>query len=166
MVSIRRILFPGLLPSFLKVRYYRWFTKARIGKGTKISLFSYIIAKKVNIGKNCRIGPLTFIEIEKTLEMGDYVQIRMLTNIRTGVLKIGDDSEIMDNVRIGGILTHHSKLIMGKRVGIFPYAYVNPSYEIILEDGVGIGGRSHLFTHGANILLECHFPGRISCIHR
>ena len=142
MVSIRRILFPGLLPSFLKVRYYRIFTGAKIGKGTKISFFSYI-------GKNCRIGPLTFIEIEKSLTMGDRVHISMMTNIRTGVLAIGDDSEIMDNVRVGGILTHRSVLTIGKRVGIFSYAYINPTYEIVLEDGVGIGGRCHLFTHGS-----------------
>jgi len=72
-----------------------------------------------------------------------------MTNIRTGVVTIGDDSEIMDNVRIGGILTHRSILTIGKRVGIFSYAYINPTYEIVLEDGVGIGGRCHLFTHGS-----------------
>ena len=55
----------------------------------------------------------------------------------------------MDNVRVGGILTHRSKLSIGKRVGIYSYAYINPTYEIILEDGVGIGGRCHLFTHGS-----------------
>lgn len=149
MVSFRRIIFPGLLPSFIKVRYYKWITGAKIGKGTSISFFSYIICPNVEIGNDCRIGPFNFIEVEKTLILGNRVSISMFTNIRTGMLQIGDDSEIMDNVRIGGILTHRSKLTIGKRVGIFPYAYINPSYEITLEDGVGIGGKSHLFTHGA-----------------
>lgn len=149
MVSVRRVVFPGILPSFLKVRWYKWITGAKIGKGFKISLFSYIISPKVEIGDNCKIGPFTFVEASHTLKLGNRVSISMLTNIRTGTLIVDDDSEIMDNVRIGGIHTQKSSLIMGKRVGIFPYAYINPSYEIFLDDDVGIGGRSHLFTHGA-----------------
>ncbi|OLS19461.1 MAG: putative acetyltransferase [Candidatus Heimdallarchaeota archaeon LC_3] len=148
MVSIRRIIFPGLLPSFIKIRYYRWFKGAKIGKGSKISIFSYVKSPNISIGINCKIGIMTFIETVKEVKLGNRVKINMQTSIRTGILHIGDDTEIMDNVRIGGILTHKSSLLIGKQVGIFPYSYINPSYEIIIEDGVGIGGRSHLFTHG------------------
>jgi acetyltransferase-like isoleucine patch superfamily enzyme len=148
MVSIRKIIFPGFLPSFMKVRYYKWFKKAKIGKGTKISLFSYISAPKIVLGKKCKIGMMTFIEATKSVQLGNYVKISMQTSIRTGIIQIGDETEIMDNVRIGGILTHKSSLIIGKQVGIFPYCYINPSYEILIGDRVGIGGRSHLFTHG------------------
>ncbi|MFW9995693.1 MAG: hypothetical protein ACFFD4_26880 [Candidatus Odinarchaeota archaeon] len=165
MVSTRRILFPGLLPSFLKIRWYRWFTGAKIGKGTKISFFSYIRSPKVTIGDNCRIGPFTFIEASHELKLGNRVSIQMLTNIRTRIIEIDDDSEIMDNVRIGGIHTQHSRLKIGKHVGIFPYAYINPSHEIILEDGVGIGGRCHLFTHGVWPSKLDGFPMKYAPIH-
>ena len=158
MVSIRRMIFPGFLPSFLKIRYYRWFKGYKIGKGSKISFFSYIACPKVKIGTHCRIGPLTFVEASHEINFGNYVSISMMTNIRTGYLIIDNDSEIMDHVRIGGIHTQNSKLIMGKRVGIFPFAYINPSHEIILEDGVGVGGSSHLFTHGAWMSLYDGYP--------
>jgi acetyltransferase-like isoleucine patch superfamily enzyme len=143
------MLFPGILPSFLKIRYYKWVKGYKIGKKSKISFFSYISCPKVTIGTHCRIGPFTFVEASHEIKFGNYISISMLTNIRTGTIYIDNDTEIMDHVRIGGIHTQNSKITLGKRVGIFPYAYVNPSHEIILEDGVGIGGQSHLFTHGA-----------------
>ena len=149
MVSVRRMIFPGFLPSFLKIRYYRWFNGYKIGKGSKISFFSYISCPKVEIGTHCIIGPFTFVEASHELKFGNYVSISMFTNIRTGSIFIDNDSEIMDHVRIGGIHTQRSKITIGKRVGIFPFAYINPSHEITLEDGVGVGGSSHLFTHGA-----------------
>lgn len=158
MVSVRRMIFPGFLPSFLKIRYYRWLKGYKIGKGSKISFFSYISCPKVNIGKNFRVGPFTFIEASHEIKFGNYISISMLTNIRTGSIFIDNDTEIMDHVRIGGIHTQNSKLTIGKRVGIFPYAYINPSYEIILEDGVGIGGSSHLFTHGAWMSVYDGYP--------
>ena len=158
MVSVRRMIFPGFLPSFLKTRYYKWFKGYKIGKGTQISFFSYISSPKVNIGSHCSIGPFTFIEASHEIQFGNYVSISMLTNIRTGTILVGNDTEIMDHVRIGGIHTQNSKITIGKRVGIFPYAYINPSHEIILEDGVGIGGASHLFTHGAWLSKYDGFP--------
>lgn len=158
MVSVRRMIFPGMLPSFLKIRYYRWLKGYKIGKGTKISFFSYVACPKVTIGSHCRIGLFTFVEASHELKLGNYVSISMMTNIRTGSLFMDNDSEIMDHVRIGGIHTQNSKLTIGKRVGIFPFAYINPSHEIILEDGVGVGGSSHLFTHGAWMSLYDGYP--------
>lgn len=165
MVSIVKIFFPGLLPSFLKVRYYRWFKGAKIGKGTKISFFSYISAKKIVLGNNCKIAPLTFIEAIKEVIFEDNVFVGMQTSIRTGIIHVGKDSEIMDNVRIGGIVTHRSTIKIGKQVGIFPFCYINPSYEITIEDGVGIGGRSHLFTHGGWLSPLDGFPSNYAPIH-
>ena len=158
MVSVRRMIFPGFLPSFLKIRYYRWLKGYKIGKGSKISFFSYISCPKVDLGTHLRVGPFTFIEASHEIKFGNYISISMLTNIRTGSIFIDNDTEIMDHVRIGGIHTQNSKITMGKRVGIFPYAYLNPSHEITLEDGVGIGGSSHLFTHGAWMSLYDGYP--------
>jgi len=158
MVSVRRMIFPGFLPSFLKTRYYKWFKGYKIGKGFKLSFFSYISSPKVVIGSHCRIGPFTFIEASHEINFGNYISISMLTNIRTGSIFIDNDTEIMDHVRIGGIHTQNSTIRIGKRVGIFPYAYINPSHEITLEDGVGVGGQSHLFTHGAWLSKYDGFP--------
>ena len=99
MVSIRRIIFPGILPSFVKVRYYRWFKGAKIGKGSKIAFLSYINSPKISLGKDCKIGMLSFIEAVKEVNFGNRVKISMQTSIRTGLVHIGDDTEIMDNVR-------------------------------------------------------------------
>lgn len=146
-VPILKMATIGLLPSILKVNYYRA-TGAKIGKGVKIGLLSILDVKEIEIGDNTKIGPLTFIKCNK-LKLGKRVKLNMMVAIETGEVEIGDDSTVMEQVVIGGMLTPRSIIKIGKRVKIFPYSFLNPTEPITMGDDVGIGGANYIFTHGS-----------------
>ena len=137
----------GILPSFLKKAYYRA-KGAKIGKNVSLGILSIIDAKNIEIGDYTKIGPLSFI-VANTFKTGKRVKINTTAAIDTHIIEIGDDSTIMEQVVIGGMLTPNSKITIGKRVKIFPYSFLNPTEEIIIEDDVGIGGANYIFTHGS-----------------
>jgi acetyltransferase-like isoleucine patch superfamily enzyme len=137
----------GIMPSFLKKAYYRA-KGAKIGKNVSLGLLSVIDAKNIEIGDFTKIGPLSFI-VAHTFKTGKRVKINTTAAIDTHIIEIGDDSTIMEQVVIGGMLTPRSKITIGKRVKIFPYSFLNPTEEIIIEDDVGIGGANYIFTHGS-----------------
>jgi acetyltransferase-like isoleucine patch superfamily enzyme len=116
------------LPSEIKIFFYRM-AGARIGAGTEIGLGSLIIPydsdfKKINIGTDVSIGERVKI-LAKRVTLEDHAQIK-------------------DECRIWG----ESEFSMGK------YAYVDQRcgfdlrYPITLEERVGIGGGSWMYTHG------------------
>lgn len=146
-LPIGRMITIGLLPSPLKRWYYR-LGGARIGKGVKFGLLSVITAREIEIGDHSSIGFLTFITVRK-LKLGKRVKIHSTVAVDTNELSIGDDSVIMEQVVVGGMLTPRSGLSIGKRVKIFPYCFINPTEPIIIEDDAGIGGANYIFTHGS-----------------
>ena len=137
----------GLLPSFLKVIYYR-LKGADIGRGVHIGLFSIIEAKKIRIGDGSKIAFCSFISV-KELILGKRVKISMMVSVDTGILELDDDVVISEQVIIGGTTTPRSKLTMGKRSKLFAQSIVNPSEHIIIGEDTCIGGCSKIFTHGA-----------------
>jgi acetyltransferase-like isoleucine patch superfamily enzyme len=147
-IPITQMLTVGLLPSPLKVAFYR-LKGARIGKRVKIGLFSIIRAKSIEIGDDASIGPLSFVTLKESFSLGKRAQIKSMVAIDTGSMSVGEDSVIMEQVIIGGMLTPRSRLDIGKRVKVFPHAFLNPTQEILIEDDVGVGGGSYIFTHGS-----------------
>lgn len=146
-IPILKMLTVGVLPSPLKKIYYRA-RGAEIGRGVSLGIFSVIDAYSIKIGDGTTIGALSFIKCRK-LTLGKRVKIHMMVAIDTGVVSIDDDSSIMEQVVVGGMLTPRSELSIGKRVKIFPYSFLNPTEKITIEDEVGIGGANYLFTHGS-----------------
>ncbi len=73
----------------------------------------------------------------------------MQVAIDTVEFELDNDSTIMEQTVIGGMMTPRSSIKIGKRVKIFPFSFLNPTEPIILEDDVGIGGANYLFTHGS-----------------
>ena len=147
-IPVLKMLTVGLLPSPLKILWYR-LRGAKIGKRVKIGLLSVIEAENIVIGDDTRIGLLSFLLLRKNLRLGARVRIQSMVAADTGSLSVGDDSTIMEQVIIGGMLTPRSSISIGKRVKIFPHAFLNPTEEIVIEDDVGIGGASYIFTHGS-----------------
>lgn len=146
-VPITKMLTIGLLPSRLKVAYYRW-KGATIGRDVSIGALSVIQIESLEIGDGTKIGPLSFIHA-KRVRIGRRVRLHMMVAIDTVDISVGDGSTIMEQVVIGGMRTRRSSLRIGKRVKIFPYCFINPTEPIIIEDDVGIGGASYIFTHGS-----------------
>lgn len=146
-IPIGKMITVGLLPSPLKCAYYRM-KGARIGKGVKLGLLSVITARSIEIGDDTRIGPMSFIHVRQ-LKLGKRVKIHSMVAVDTNELSVGDDSAIMEQVVVGGMLTPRSKLVIGKRVKVFPYSFLNPTEPITIDDDAGIGGANYIFTHGS-----------------
>jgi acetyltransferase-like isoleucine patch superfamily enzyme len=137
----------GLLPSFLKVRYYRW-RGAKIGKGVHLGLFSLIQANHIEIGNHSRIGMLVRIKA-RDFRMGAYSQIRQSTSVIAPRIYIGNETIIMSDVVIGGMESWDSQFRIGDRCTVFQRCFINPTRDIIIGNDVGIGGANYLFTHGS-----------------
>ncbi|TFZ03832.1 acyltransferase [Ramlibacter humi] len=137
----------GLLPSFLKVGWYR-LRGARIGKGVRIAPLAVLVSDDIEIGDGCRIGMVSFIRARK-IRLGNRVRIGTMVAIDTGEVHIGHDSQVMEQCVVGGMLTPRSTLFIGSRVKVFPYCFLNPTEPIVIEDDVGVGGDTYLFTHGS-----------------
>ncbi len=162
-IPIGRMITVGLLPSPLKRAYYRM-KGARIGKGVRFGLLSVITAREIEIGDHSRIGFLTFINVRK-LKLGKRVKIHGMVAIDTNEVTIGDDSAIMEQVVVGGMLTPRSRLTIGERVKVFPYSFLNPTEPITIDDDAGIGGANYLFTHGSWQSQLDGFPVGFGPIH-
>ena len=146
-LPIFKMLTFGVLPSFLKIWYYR-FRGARIENNVKIGFFSIIDSKEIIIKEGARIGFLSYIKSEK-LFLGKYSEINSLVYIDTRIVEIGMETIIMEQTVIGGMQTHLSKFQIGERCKVFPNCFLNTTFPIIIGDEVGIGGANYLFTHGS-----------------
>lgn len=162
-IPIGKMITVGLLPSPLKCAYYRM-QGARIGKGVKLGLLSVITARSIEIGDDTRIGPLSFIHVRQ-LKLGKRVKIHSMVAVDTNELSVGDDSAIMEQVVVGGMLTPRSKLVIGKRVKVFPYSFLNPTEPITIDDDAGIGGANYIFTHGSWQSQLDGFPVSFGPVH-
>lgn len=146
-IPVVQMLVVGLLPSFLKVAYYRA-RGARIGARAKIAPFAVLIADDIEIGDDCRIGLFSFLRARR-LRLGNRVTVGSMVAMDTSEIHLGHDSVIMEQTVVGGMLTPRSKLHIGSRVKVFPYCFLNPTEPILIEDDVGVGGSNYLFTHGS-----------------
>ena len=162
-IPIGKMITVGLLPSPLKCVYYR-LMGARIGKGVKIGLLSVITAREIEIGDDTRIGPMSFINVRR-LKLGKRVKIHSMVAVDTNELSVDDDSSIMEQVVVGGMLTPRSKLVIGKRVKVFPYSFLNPTEPITIDDDAGIGGANYIFTHGSWQSQLDGFPVSFGPVH-
>jgi acetyltransferase-like isoleucine patch superfamily enzyme len=146
-IPFAKMLLIGFLPNFLKVIYYR-IRGAKVGKKVRFGVFSLVTADEFEIGDYSRIGAFSFVNA-KEVRIGKRVHVKALVAIDTGFVEIGDDSVIMEQVVVGGMLTPRSRISIGKRVKVFSFSFLNPTEPLIIEDDVGIGGASHIFTHGS-----------------
>jgi acetyltransferase-like isoleucine patch superfamily enzyme len=162
-IPIGKMITVGLLPSPLKCAYYR-IRGARIGKGVKMGLLSVITARSIEIGDDTRIGPMSFISV-RHLKLGKRVRIHSMVAVDTNELHVDDDSSIMEQVVVGGMLTPRSKLVIGKRVKVFPYSFLNPTEPITIDDDAGIGGANYIFTHGSWQSQLDGFPVSFGPVH-
>jgi acetyltransferase-like isoleucine patch superfamily enzyme len=162
-IPIGKMITVGLLPSPLKRAYYRM-KGARIGKRVKFGLLSVITAREIEIGDDARIGPMSFINVRR-LRLGKRVRIHSMVAVDTNELTVGDDSAIMEQVVVGGMLTPRSKLVIGERVKVFPYSFLNPTEPITIDDDAGIGGANYIFTHGSWQSQLDGFPVSFGPVH-
>ncbi|MHA1942945.1 MAG: acyltransferase [Candidatus Thorarchaeota archaeon] len=136
----------GLLPSSLKIAYYRR-KGAEIGEGVTIGPLAILDCKKIVIGDYAEIGLACMIRA-KEFTMGRYSHLGMLVIIDTHKVVIGEEVTIQEQVYIGGLKTDKSEIEIGDLSMIFSQSVINPTHPIKIGKRVGIGGSNFLFTHG------------------
>lgn len=124
--QVALILF-SCLPSSLKLAVYRSFG-ARIGKGTRIGIGSYIIPSQ---------GAFDTIRIGEHVTIGKGVQILAKKTV------LGEWSQIRDNTRIWG----EAEFSLGKEGYIDRDCRFDLRRDIRLGDGVVVSGGTWFFTH-------------------
>lgn len=137
----------GILPSFLKIIFYK-VGGAKIGKGVRIGFGSVIIGEKIEIGDHTKISMFTFIR-GREIKIGRFVSVGSQTVIDTERIEIDDDAKITEQVFIGGMASPESLLRMGKRTTIMKQSFINTTKPVTIGDDTGIGGHCLLFTHGS-----------------
>jgi acetyltransferase-like isoleucine patch superfamily enzyme len=136
----------GLLPSSLKIAYYRR-KGAEIGEGVTIGPLSILDCKKILIGDHAEIGMANMIRANE-FTLGRYSKLGMLVIIDTHKVVIGEEVTIQEQVYIGGLKTDKSIIEIGDLSMIFAQSVINPTHPIKIGKKVGIGGSNFLFTHG------------------
>ena len=136
----------GLLPSSLKIAYYRR-RGAQIGEGVTIGPLSILDCDEIVIGDHAEIGAACMIRA-KEFRLGRYSNLGMLVIIDTYKVIIGEEVTIQEQVYIGGLKTDKSIIEIGDLSMIFAQSVLNPTYPIKIGKRVGIGGSNFLFTHG------------------
>ena len=136
----------GLLPSSLKIAYYRR-RGAQIGEGVSIGPLSILDCDEIVIGDHVEIGMACMIRA-KEFRLGKYSKLGMLVIIDTYRVVIGEEVTIQEQVYIGGLKTDKSIIEIGDLSMIFAQSVLNPTHPIKIGKRVGIGGSNFLFTHG------------------
>ena len=62
---------------------------------------------------------------------------------------MADESEITNDVTIGGMDSPRSRLALGKRSSIMAHSFINTTHPVTIGSDVGVGGYCKLFTHGS-----------------
>lgn len=137
----------GLLPSRLKITYYRR-RGAQIGKGVSIGPLSILECEKIVIEDHAEIGAACMIRARE-FRLGRYSRLDMLVIIDTYRVIIGEEVTIQEQVYIGGLKTDKSIIEIGDLSMIFAQSVINPTHPIRIGKRVGIGGSNFLFTHGS-----------------
>src|SRR4051812_15711110 len=74
----------AVLPSFVKVRAYRWLFGYRIGRGVRIGLSPFVGVRRLTIGDHARIGSFNLFTQVGDLTIGAHVRIGPLNVFRGG----------------------------------------------------------------------------------
>lgn len=104
------------LPSCLRTPVYRCLG-ARIHRRARITAFTVLVADRIEMGPEARIGTLTIIYGPATFEMGAYAAIASLCIIHgPAALKLGPRAY----VGVGSMIDLHAPVTLGEFTGLGP----------------------------------------------
>lgn len=144
---IKQMLTVGLLPSSLKIAYYRG-RGAKIGRNVSIGPGAVIVAREIEIGDGTTIGFGTYFKARK-VQIGRHARIGSATFIDAETVSIGEDAKINEQVFVGGLSSPESHLRIGARTILMQHTFINVARPVTIGDDTGIGGRCSIFTHGS-----------------
>lgn len=147
-LPIKHMLTIGLLPSALKIAYYRW-RGAKIGKGVKIGFGAVILSNDIEIGNETTIGMFTSIACTR-LKIGKRTIIRLFVLIDAREISIGNDVIISEVALLRTMIPNiQSKIILHDRVHIFPFTVIDPSRKVEIGEESCVGYNSSIYTHSS-----------------
>lgn len=82
------------------------------------------------------------------ISVGAYSEIDMMSVLNSPVIEIGNETAILEQAIIGGLISRKSRISVGDHCTIFKFSFLNPTLPIEIGNDVGIGGSNYLFTHG------------------
>lgn len=144
---IRAMLTIGLLPTFLKVVYYRS-RGAKIGPRVSIGISSVIVADEIEIGEGATIGFGTYLRARR-VEIGRFARIGSVSFFDAETIEIGEDAKISEQVFVGGLSSPESHFHLGARTTLMQHTFINVARPVTIGDNTGIGGKCTIFTHGS-----------------
>ena len=115
-----------LAPPWLKKVILRWFCGAKFGRKANIGWFSSVIGSYVEMGHFSTIKPLTLIRCDGAVAIGSYTEVSSFS-----------------------LLYGCANLHIGDRCYIGPQSLINVSEDVTIGNGVGMGARTIIFTHGS-----------------
>lgn len=136
---MKKILF-GIVfiaPPFLKKIILKWFCGARFGRGAHIGWFSSVFGAKIELGEFATVRPLTLIRCDGEVRIGSYTEISSFS-----------------------VIYGCSNFQVGNKCYIGPQTWINVSEDVVLGNGVGIGPRTMIFTHGSFLPYTEGYPVR------
>jgi acetyltransferase-like isoleucine patch superfamily enzyme len=120
---------------------------AHIGKKSKIRFGTIILADRISIGDNVKIGPFTYIKTEE-ISVGDNSVIKSLSFLSTRRIKFGNYVHIAPLSIIMSEFTENSLIEIGDHSRIFPFSWMDPGEGIKIGSHVSLSDHSFIFTHG------------------
>lgn len=145
-MSIALAVLLSILPCSIRIAIMRS-KGAKIGSKVNLGFLSLLLADQIEIGDDTCLAPLCFVKARR-VQIGKRVRIGALSYISTGQIVLGDDTIISKFAIVAGHIGRNSELITGKRCWIFPFCWIDTTRQVHLEDEVGVGGASYIFTHG------------------
>ena len=147
-LPIRQMLTVGLLPSPIKVWWYK-LKGARIGPGVSIGLCSIISANSMEIDADTSIGMFSYIS-SAGVKIGKRTAIRSFIAIEAQEVIIGNDVTISEMALIRTLVpSPKSQIVIHDRVHIFPFSIIDPSRKVEIGEESSVGYDTYIFTHGA-----------------
>jgi acetyltransferase-like isoleucine patch superfamily enzyme len=144
-IPIAQVLTVGLLPSALKVRWYR-LRGYRIGRGVRLGFGAVVCGRDVAIGDGTQVGFFTIVR-GRTVTLGRRVQLGAMTFLDVPRIRIGDDTRINEQVFVGGLQRPDSVFEVGRNCQIMQMTFINPAVSVTIGDDSGIGGHCLVFGH-------------------
>jgi acetyltransferase-like isoleucine patch superfamily enzyme len=144
---IRQMITWGLLPTPLKVAYYRS-RGAKIGSRVSMGLGSVIVADEIEIGEGVAIGFGSYLRARK-IRIGRFARIGSASFLDAETIEIGEDAKISEQVFVGGLSSPQSHFHLGARTTVMQHTFINVARPVTIGDDTGIGGKCTIFTHGS-----------------
>jgi acetyltransferase-like isoleucine patch superfamily enzyme len=142
----------------------RWLHRVVYGKaaaGIRIGRGSYVLARRLRLGRNVRIGKVCNI-VADTLTIEDGVTIGDRVCIRCKTVSLGRKSRIDSDVTIRGQVTPRSAFELGAAGWIYSHCYLNPDDRLTIGDRTALGSHCLIFTHSSYLPVTHGYPVRFA----